>query len=161
MTRDTTPDELRDLLEKAIRRNVWFNSSIHQLGGVSAAVDAILEDLPALLDAQAEAERLRGECQRAWQHANNELTEREAAQARADRLEGALRAILRMDDDARAAKDKPGASLNGLGLTDMFDCVGHPFGTGEHKQAAYRSVGLEVAITDARSALSPTQREGN
>lgn len=69
-------------------------------------------------------------------------------------LRDALARLIEMDDDAKSAAGKPGANLNGLGLVDLFDCVGHPFGVGEHKQAAYRSNQLEAALTDARAALA-------
>lgn len=70
----------------------------------------------------------------------------------------ALKRIVEMDDDAREAHGKPGANLNGLGLVDLFDCVGHPFGSGEHKQQPYRSNQLEVALTDARTAIAKAER---
>lgn len=71
----------------------------------------------------------------------------------ADVLE-ALKRIVEMDDDARSAAGKPGANLNGFGLVDLFDCVGHPFGSGKHKQHPYRSCQLEAAMTDARAVIA-------
>lgn len=65
-----------------------------------------------------------------------------------------LKEIVKMDDDARAAHGKPGANLNGVGLVDLFDCVGHPFGSGEHKQQPYRSNQLEAALADARAVIA-------
>lgn len=86
-----------------------------------------------------------------------------AADAPSDQTcEAALRAIIQMDDDAIAAHGKPGANLNGYGLVDLFDCVNHPFGSGEHKQQPYRSNQLNAALSDARVALSQATiaREG-
>lgn len=69
-------------------------------------------------------------------------------------LLAALKGIIQQDDDAARAKDKPGANLNGVGLVDLFDCVGHPLGVGEHKQSPYRSVNLDVALQDARVVIA-------
>lgn len=77
--------------------------------------------------------------------------------AAADTL-AALKRLIEVDDDARNAHGKPGANLNGLGLVDLFDCVDHPFGVGAHKQQPYRSINLEVALVDARAAV--TKAEG-
>jgi hypothetical protein len=69
----------------------------------------------------------------------------------------ALVAIIRMDDDAKKAHGNPRSNLNGYGLVDLFDCVNHPFGSGEHKQKPYRSVQLETALSDARAAIAAAQ----
>lgn len=66
----------------------------------------------------------------------------------------AAKAIVKCDDDARAARGKPDANLNGYGLVDLFDVVDHPFGAGEHKQQPYRSNHLDVALTDLRAMLA-------
>jgi hypothetical protein len=75
------------------------------------------------------------------------------------RLAAAIRMILECDDDAKGAAGK-GGNLNGYGLVDLFDSVGHPFGSGKHKQQPYRSNHLEVAIADARSALAAWEQRG-
>jgi hypothetical protein len=77
---------------------------------------------------------------------------------RVPELEGALQTLVDLDDEAKSARGKPGACLNGLGLVDLFDSVNHPFGVGEHKQCAYRSTNLEAALVDARAALSPSDQ---
>jgi hypothetical protein len=69
-------------------------------------------------------------------------------------LLAALQAIIKCDDDARAAHGNPRANLNGYGLVDLFDCVGHPFGAGEHRLQPYRSNELDAALTDARAAIA-------
>lgn len=73
--------------------------------------------------------------------------------AHTDLLE-ALKAIIECDDDAQNAHGKLGANLNGYGLVDLFDCVGHPFGSGDHRQQPYRSNHLEAALADARAAVA-------
>lgn len=72
-------------------------------------------------------------------------------------LLGALKKLIQQDDEAAAAKGRPGANMNGYGLVDLFDCVGHPFGAGEHKQQPYRSNNLHAALMDARAAISRTE----
>jgi hypothetical protein len=73
----------------------------------------------------------------------------------------ALKAIIQCDDDAKAAHGFPGANLNGYGLVDLFDSVGHHFGAGPHKQQPYRSNSLNAALEDGRAALrasTPAER---
>jgi hypothetical protein len=82
------------------------------------------------------------------------LEVRKRSAAGPDAMRKALLAILQCDDDARAAQGKAGAGLNGYGLVDLFDSVGHPFGAGLHKQQPYRSVSLDAAIEDARRAIT-------
>ena len=61
-------------------------------------------------------------------------------------IESSLREIVACDDDAKAAAGILGATLNGVGLVDLFDVVAHPFGAGEHKQQPYRSNHLDMAL---------------
>jgi len=75
-----------------------------------------------------------------------------------DALVDALKAIIECDDEAKSAHGYPDANLNGYGLVDLFDCVGHHFGAGPHKQQPYRSNSLNAALHDARAALA-TQQE--
>lgn len=173
MTRDTTPDELRELLEKATKGpwevwemgdprvvapeagwTVYTNENPKPndeptLWANARLIVAAVNSLPALLDAQAEAERLRGERSQP-RHVDDindpvlrglameDMVARlQAAQARADRLEGALRPFARIGE-----------------LVERFEAQsGRPSTKeyAEHFKAAWREL----------SALSPTQREGN
>lgn len=77
-----------------------------------------------------------------------------SAQPTSGLLLAALQSIIKCDDDARAARGNPRANLNGYGLVDLFDCVGHPFGAGEHRLQPCRSNELDAALTDARAAIA-------
>lgn len=69
-------------------------------------------------------------------------------------LSEALESLLECDADAVSARGKPKANLNGVGLVDLFDHVGHPFGVGPNKQQPGRSVSLAMALDDARATLT-------
>lgn len=90
-----------------------------------------------------------------------EAIEQEAAQGQASATEpvgaamDALRRILKCDTDAKRARGNPRANLNGVGLVDMFDSVGHIMGVGPHKLQPYRSAELDAALTNAYAALTP------
>jgi len=80
-----------------------------------------------------------------------------AIEADRDRMREALENILRCDDEAREAAGIEGATLNGYGLVDLFDVLDHPFGSGAHKQSAYRSNDLNNALSNARAALKSSK----
>lgn len=64
-----------------------------------------------------------------------------------------LQRILKCDSDAAAAAGKPNANLNGFGLVDLFDHVGHPFGVGKHMQRPGCSVELAQVLEEARQLI--------
>jgi hypothetical protein len=176
MTRDTTPDELRELLEKATKGDWgvedpmdhcltivanpddpgydwglvahcdWPGEDDHNLTSAEVKANAALivamkRALPALLDAQAEAERLRGENAALRSETTEVWRSVSAALARVDRLEGALRKSV----DALEA------------LRSMLEQ--------QPEMQVRRYIGLGIQVNDAirhgLAALSPTQREGN
>jgi hypothetical protein len=74
------------------------------------------------------------------------------------KLVEATKAIIECDDAAKSAHGNPNANLNGYGLVDLFDCVGHHLGAGPHKQQPYRSNSLNAALEDARAAVEASAR---